>query len=121
MSGVPRHAGGQVLICQPAADPEGQGLIERKAHDYLGARFCGRVLPRRPISNAQLGAWLALVNTRTHRRWVVRPPIASAPGSGRDAELAAGGAGPPGGAPRCGCPGSLCALRFQRLLGATRV
>lgn len=56
----------KVLICRPA-DPEAKGLIER-AHDYLERSFLpGRVFASPADFNAQLGAWLALVNTRTRR------------------------------------------------------
>jgi transposase len=58
--------GARVLICRPA-DPEAKGLIER-AHDYLERS----VLPGRTFSspadfNAQLQAWLELVNRRVRR------------------------------------------------------
>jgi transposase len=58
--------GAKVVVCKPA-DPEAKGLIER-AHDYLERSF----LPGRDFSgpadfNAQLAAWLAVVNTRTRR------------------------------------------------------
>lgn len=58
--------GAKVLICRPA-DPEAKGLLER-AHDYLERSF----LPGRSFScpadfNAQLAAWLAVVNRRPRR------------------------------------------------------
>jgi transposase len=56
----------KVIICRPA-DPEAKGLIER-AHDYLERSFLpGRVFASPADFNAQLGDWLALVNTRTRR------------------------------------------------------
>ncbi len=58
--------GAKVLICRPR-DPEAKGIIER-AHDYLETSF----LPGRRFSspadfNAQLQAWLTLVNQRRRR------------------------------------------------------
>jgi len=58
--------GTKVVVCKPA-DPEAKGLIER-CHDYLERSF----LPGRDFSspadfNAQLGQWLAVVNTRPRR------------------------------------------------------
>ena len=56
----------KVLVCRPA-DPEAKGLIER-AHDYLERSFLpGRTFASPADFNAQLWAWLALVNTRTRR------------------------------------------------------
>jgi transposase len=56
----------KVVICRPA-DPEAKGLIER-AHDYLERSFLpGRVFASPADFNAQLGDWLALVNTRARR------------------------------------------------------
>jgi transposase len=58
--------GTKVIICKPA-DPEAKGLVER-ANGYLETSF----LPGRSFSspgdfNAQLGEWLAVVNTRNRR------------------------------------------------------
>jgi transposase len=56
----------KVLVCRPA-DPEAKGLIER-AHDYLERSFLpGRHFASPADFNAQLSAWLAVVNTRTRR------------------------------------------------------
>jgi transposase len=56
----------RVLICRPA-DPEAKGLVER-LHDYLERSFLpGRTFTGPADFNAQLAAWLALVNTRTRR------------------------------------------------------
>jgi transposase len=58
--------GAKVVVCKPA-DPEAKGLIER-AHDYLERSFLpGRSFTGPADFNAQLGAWLALVNTRPRR------------------------------------------------------
>ncbi len=58
--------GAKVVICRPA-DPEAKGVIER-AHDYLERSFLpGRVFAGPADFNAQLTAWLALVNTRPRR------------------------------------------------------
>jgi len=58
--------GAKVLICRPR-DPEAKGLIER-AHDYLERSFLpGRTFASPDDFNAQLAAWLAIVNTRTRR------------------------------------------------------
>jgi transposase len=58
--------GAKVVVCKPA-DPEAKGLIER-AHDYLERSFLpGRSFTGPADFNAQLGAWLALVNTRSRR------------------------------------------------------
>lgn len=58
--------GAKVLVCKPA-DPEAKGLIER-AHDYLERSFLpGRTFTGPADFNAQLQAWLALVNTRVRR------------------------------------------------------
>jgi transposase len=58
--------GTKVIVCKPA-DPEAKGLVER-ANGYLETSF----LPGRSFSspgdfNAQLGDWLAVVNTRNRR------------------------------------------------------
>jgi transposase len=58
--------GTKVLVCKPA-DPEAKGLVER-AHDYLERSFLpGRTFTGPADFNAQLQAWIALVNTRTRR------------------------------------------------------
>lgn len=58
--------GTKVVICRPA-DPEAKGLIER-AHDYLERSFLpGRTFGSPADFNAQLQAWLRLVNQRTRR------------------------------------------------------
>ena len=58
--------GAKVVVCRPA-DPEAKGLIER-AHDYLERSFLpGRAFTGPADFNAQLAAWLALVNTRPRR------------------------------------------------------
>jgi transposase len=58
--------GAKVVVCRPA-DPEAKGLIER-AHDYLERSFLpGREFAGPADFNAQLAAWLALVNTRPRR------------------------------------------------------
>ncbi len=58
--------GAKVLICRPA-DPEAKGLLER-AHDYLERSFLpGRTFASPADFNAQLAAWLAMVNQRTRR------------------------------------------------------
>jgi len=56
----------RVVICKPA-DPEAKGIIER-AHDYLERSFLpGRIFAGPADFNAQLAAWLAVVNTRPRR------------------------------------------------------
>ncbi len=56
----------KVIICRPA-DPEAKGLVER-LHDYLERSFLpGRDFTGPADFNAQLDAWLGLVNTRTRR------------------------------------------------------
>jgi transposase len=58
--------GAKVVICRPA-DPEAKGLVER-AHDYLERSFLpGRAFTSAADFNAQLQAWLALVNQRPRR------------------------------------------------------
>ncbi|MGB8650390.1 MAG: IS21 family transposase [Mycobacteriales bacterium] len=58
--------GAKVIVCKPA-DPEAKGIIER-AHDYLERSFLpGRTFTGPADFNAQLQAWLALVNTRVRR------------------------------------------------------
>jgi transposase len=56
----------KVYVCKPA-DPEAKGLVER-ANGYLETSFLpGRTFASPADFNAQLGEWLALVNTRTRR------------------------------------------------------
>ena len=58
--------GAKVVICRPA-DPEAKGLVER-AHDYLERSFLpGRGFASPADFNAQLQAWLELVNQRPRR------------------------------------------------------
>jgi transposase len=84
----------KVLICRPA-DPEAKGLVER-LHDYLERSFLpGRTFTGPADFNAQLAAWLQLVNGRTRRalgcaptdriaadlqRMLPLPPVAPATG-----------------------------------------
>jgi transposase len=56
----------KVIVCKPA-DPEAKGLIER-AHDYLERSFLpGRAFAGPADFNAQLTAWLTVVNARPRR------------------------------------------------------
>src|SRR4051794_21646176 len=56
----------KVIICRPA-DPEAKGLVER-LHDYLERSFLpGRTFTGPADFNAQISAWLDLVNTRPRR------------------------------------------------------
>jgi transposase len=92
----------KVLICRPA-DPEAKGLVER-LHDYLERSFLpGRTFTGPADFNAQISAWLGLVNTRTRRalgcaptdriaadleRMLTLPPVAPATGWRASARLA---------------------------------
>jgi transposase len=56
----------RVIVCKPA-DPEAKGLVER-FHDYLERSFLpGRAFAGPADFNAQLAAWIAVVNTRPRR------------------------------------------------------
>ena len=56
----------RVIVCKPA-DPEAKGLVER-FHDYLERSFLpGRIFAGPVDFNAQLAAWIAVVNTRIRR------------------------------------------------------
>ena len=56
----------KVVVCKPA-DPEAKGLVER-FHDYLERSFLpGRAFAGPADFNAQLAAWIAVVNTRIRR------------------------------------------------------
>jgi len=56
----------KVIVCKPA-DPEAKGLVER-FHDYLERSFLpGRAFAGPADFNAQLAAWLAVVNQRRRR------------------------------------------------------
>ena len=58
--------GTKVIVCRPA-DPEAKGLVER-ANGYLETSFLpGRSFTCPADFNAQLGQWLAVVNTRVRR------------------------------------------------------
>lgn len=58
--------GTKVYVCRPR-DPEAKGLVER-ANGYLETSFLpGRIFAGPADFNAQLGEWLATVNTRTRR------------------------------------------------------
>lgn len=58
--------GTKVVICKPG-DPEAKGIVER-AHDYLERSFLpGRSFASPADFNAQLQAWLEVVNQRTRR------------------------------------------------------
>ncbi len=56
----------KVLVCKPA-DPEAKGLVER-AYDFLERSFLpGRCFTGPADFNAQLQAWVGVVNTRRRR------------------------------------------------------
>ncbi len=58
--------GAKVLVCKPR-DPEAKGLVER-FHDYLERSFLpGRAFTGPGDFNAQLQAWLQVVNARPRR------------------------------------------------------
>jgi transposase len=92
----------RVLICRPA-DPEAKGLVER-LHDYLERSFLpGRTFTGPDDFNAQLSAWLSLVNARPKRAlgcapsdriaadlaaMLTLPPVAPATGWRSSARLA---------------------------------
>ena len=94
--------GANVVVCKPA-DPEAKGIIER-AHDYLERSFLpGRTFTSPADFSTQLGAWLALVNTRPRRAlgcspaeritadkqaMLALPPVAPATGWRASARLA---------------------------------
>jgi transposase len=74
--------GAKVVVCKPA-DPEAKGMIER-AHDYLERSFLpGRTFTGPADFNAQLAAWLAVVNTRP------RPALGCSPAERITADKAA--------------------------------
>jgi transposase len=61
-----------VYVCQPR-DPEAKGLVER-FHDYLERSWLpGREFTGPADFNAQLGGWLATVNTRWRRHLECSP------------------------------------------------
>ena len=92
----------KVVVCRPA-DPEAKGLVER-VHDYLERSFLpGRSFDGPAGFNAQLAAWIAVVNTRTRRAlgcapsdriaadkqaMLALPPVAPATGWRSSARLA---------------------------------
>jgi transposase len=62
----------RVYVCRPA-DPEAKGLVER-FHDYLERSFLpGRAFASPADFNAQLGQWIAVVNTRWRRHLECAP------------------------------------------------
>ena len=82
----------KVVVCKPA-DPEAKGLVER-AHDYLERSFLpGRSFDGPADFNAQLGAWIAVVNTRGRRALGCAPGRPDRRRQAGDAGAAAGRAG----------------------------
>jgi len=93
--------GAGVYICQPG-DPEAKGLVER-FHDYLERSWLpGREFVSPADFNAQLGGWVATVNTRWRRHlqcapsdriaadraaMIALPPVAPVTGWRRTARL----------------------------------
>jgi transposase len=91
----------RVYVCRPA-DPEAKGLVER-FRDYLERSFLpGRAFVSPADFNAQLGQWVAVVNTRWRRHlqcapadriaadraaMVALPPVAPVTGWHRTARL----------------------------------
>ena len=93
----------KVLICRPA-DPEAKGLVER-LHDYLERSFLpGRTFTGPADFNAQLTAWLGLVNTRPRRALGCAPTDRIAADRAADARRCRRSPRPPAGAPRPGWP-----------------
>jgi len=92
----------KVVVCKPA-DPEAKGLVER-VHDYLERSFLpGRSFDGPADFNVQMGAWIAVVNTRGRRAlgcapagriaagkqaMLALPPVAPATGWRSSARLA---------------------------------
>ena len=92
-----------MVVCKPA-DPEAKDLVER-VHDYLERSFLpGRSFDGPADFNVQLGAWIAVVNTRGRRAlgcvpadriaadkqaMLALPPVAPATGWRSSARLAA--------------------------------
>lgn len=92
----------KVVVCKPA-DPEAKGLVER-VHDYLERSFLpGRSFDGPAGFNAQMAAWIAVVNTRPRRAlgcapsdriaadkaaMLALPPVAPATGWRSSARLA---------------------------------
>jgi transposase len=72
MNGFRGMLGTKVVLCRPG-DPEAKGLVER-ANGYLETSFLpGRTFTCPQDFNDQLRRWLALANTRMHRRLGCRP------------------------------------------------
>src|SRR6185437_1554295 len=99
---IGRNVAAKVVVCKPA-DPEAKGLVER-VHDYLERSFLpGRSFGGPADFNVQLGAWIAVVNTRGRRAlgcapadriaadkqaMLALPPVAPATGWRSSARLA---------------------------------
>lgn len=115
MQGFRGALGIKVVQCRPR-DPEAKGLVER-VNGYLETSFLpGRSFTGPADFNTQLTDWLILANARRHRRARGAPGPALGQRPRRDAGVATGHA-------RCWLavldpagPGSLPALRRQRLL-----